>query len=168
MTAPSNAPAPEFLPKIRKATESDLSALTRLINAAFVVEQVAFDGDRVDELGVRRYMSRGHFLLAEVARSLLGCVFVEQREDRCYLGLLSVEPSQQGRGLGRRLVTAAEELALSLGSRVMDLRIISPRADQLLPFYQRLGYTFVRNEPYPPEVVAKIPSHYLLMSKPLL
>ena len=166
MTAPSNAPEPVAI--IRNATDRDLSALTRLINAAFVVEQVAFDGDRVDETGVRGYMSRGHFLLAEAAGSPIGCVFIEQRGDRAYLGLLSVEPSRQGRGLGRRLVAAAEELARSLGARAMDLRIISPRTDQLLPFYERLGYTFIRNEPYPPNVVAKIPSHYVLMSKPLV
>ena len=165
MTAPTNAPEP--LASIRKATERDLPALTRLINAAFVVEQVAFDGDRVDEIGVRGYMSRGHFLLAENSDSFVGCVFIEQRGDRAYLGLLSVEPTLQGRGLGRLLVAAAEELARSLGSHIMDLRIISPRADQLLPFYERLGYTFIRNEPYPPTVVAKIPSHYLLMSKSL-
>jgi GNAT superfamily N-acetyltransferase len=165
MTAPTNAPEP--LPTIRKATERDLPALTRLINAAFVVEQIAFDGDRVDETGVHGYMSRGHFLLAENSDSLVGCVFIEQRGDRAYLGLLSVQPFLQGRGLGRLLVAAAEQLARSLGARHMDLRIISPRADQLLPFYQRLGYTFIRNEPYPPDVIARIPSHYLLMSKPL-
>jgi len=166
MTAPSNA-APEPIVTIRHATEHDVPALTRLINAAFVVEQVAFDGDRVDQQGVRGYMSRGHFLLAEAAGSPIGCVFIEQRDDRAYLGLLSVEPALQGRGLGRRLVDAAEELARSLGARAMDLRVISPRADQLLPFYERLGYTFIRNEPFPPDLVAKVPCHYLLMSKSL-
>ena len=168
MSAASNAPIPGPQSTIRHATAVDVPALTRLINAAFIVEQVAFDGDRVDESGVPRYMSRGHFLLAEVAGSLLGCVFIEQRDDRAYLGLLSVEPSHQGRGLGHRLLEAAEQLARSIGARQMDLRVISPRADQLLPFYQRLGYTFIRNEPYPPEVIAKIPSHYLLLSKPLV
>lgn len=167
MSTASNAPAAKPLATIRAATTCDIPALTRVINAAFVVEQVAFDGDRVDDLGVRGYMSRGHFLLAEMAGACIGCVYIEQRGDRSYLGLLSVEPTHQGTGLGRRLMSAAEELARSLGSRVMDLRIISPRAEQLLPFYKRLGYTFIRNEPFPPDLVAKVPSHYLLMSKPL-
>ena len=153
---------------IRAATPNDVPALTHVINAAFVVEQVAFDGDRVDDLAVRGYMSRGHFLLADILGACVGCVYIEQRGDRSYLGLLSVEPAQQGAGLGRRLTAAAEDLARSLGSRAMDLRVISPRANALLPFYERLGYSFIRSEPYPPGIVAKIPSHYLLMSKSLL
>jgi hypothetical protein len=50
----------------------------------------------------------------------------------------------------------------------MDLRVISARGEQLLPFYRRLGYEFVRTEPFPPDLVAKAPSHYILMSKPLM
>jgi hypothetical protein len=65
------------------------------------------------------------------------------------------------------LVSAAESLARESGSRVMDLRVISARGEQLLPFYERLGYKFVRNEPFPVNLVAKVPSHYILMSKPL-
>ena len=50
----------------------------------------------------------------------------------------------------------------------MDLRVISARADHLLPFYQHLGYNFVRTEPFPPNLSAKVPSHYIFMSKPLV
>jgi len=50
----------------------------------------------------------------------------------------------------------------------MDLRVISARGEQLLPFYQRLGYEFVRTEPFPADLVTKVPSHYILMSKPLI
>ena len=168
MSTASKALAPEPGISIRAATTADIPALTRVINAAFVVEQIAFDGDRVDDRGVRAYLSRGHFLLAETAGVCVGCVFIEPRADRSCLGLLSVDPARQGKGLGRRLIAAAEELARSLGSRAMDLRVISPRADQLLPFYEHLGYSFVRNQPFPPAIVPKVPSHYLLMSKLLL
>jgi hypothetical protein len=50
----------------------------------------------------------------------------------------------------------------------MDLRVISARGEQLLPFYQRLGYEVVRTEPFPANLIAKLPSHYILMSKPLV
>jgi predicted N-acetyltransferase YhbS len=156
-------PAPQ--PCIRPANEDDVPALTRLINMAFVVEQVVFDGDRVDDLGIRVYMSGGTFLVAEDSGVLLGCVYVETRDARSYLGLLSVQPARQKAGLGRRLVAAAEDLARASHSRVMDLRVISARGQQLLPFYQRLGYHFVRNEPFPAHLAAKMPSHYILMSK---
>jgi N-acetylglutamate synthase-like GNAT family acetyltransferase len=151
--------------RIRRATEDDVPALVPLINAAFVVEQVVFEGDRVDDLALRVYMSSGIFLVAEDAGRLVGCVYIETKNDRSYLGLLSVQPSRQGGGLGRQLVIAAEELARQSGSRIMDLRVISARGEQLLPFYERLGYAFVCTEPFPPDLKTKNSGHYILMSK---
>jgi len=153
--------------RIRQASDDDVEALTRLINAAFVVEQVVFDGDRIDDLGVRAYMSGGTFFIAEDSSGVAGCVYIETRDDRSYLGLLSVQPARQGTGIGRKLVTIAENFARQSGARVMDLRVISARADELLPFYRRLGYEFVRTEPFPADLATKAPCHYILMSKPL-
>jgi len=167
MTAFANSRSSESEAQIRLAYDEDVSALTRLINAAFVVEQIVFDGDRVDDLGVRVYMSGGTFLVAEDSGALAGCVYIETRGDCSYLGLLSVQPERQGTGLGRRLVAAAERFARESGSRVMDLRVISARREQLLPFYQRLGYVFVRTEPFPANLVSKMPSHFILLSKSL-
>jgi hypothetical protein len=48
------------------------------------------------------------------------------------------------------------------------LRVISARGEQLLPFYQRLGYEFVRTEPFPADLITKVPSHYIAMSKRLI
>jgi GNAT superfamily N-acetyltransferase len=167
MTAFANSRSSDSAAHIRRATDEDVPTLTRLINAAFVVEQVVFDGDRVDDLGVRVYMSGGTFLVAEESAALAGCVYIEIRGARSYLGLLSVQPERQGGGLGRRLVGAAESFARESGSRAMDLRVISGRSEQLLPFYQRLGYSFVRTEPFPANLITKVPSHFILLSKPL-
>jgi GNAT superfamily N-acetyltransferase len=169
MTAALNPPSSHAAEiRIRRGTDDDVPALTRLINAAFVVEQSVFAGDRVDDLGVRVYMSSGTFLLAEDSGALVGCVYIETRDDRAYLGLLSVQPARQGAGLGRRLVAAAEDHARQSGSQAMDLRVISTRGEQLLPFYQRLGYQIVRHEPFPPNLVTKAPSYYILMSRSLV
>jgi GNAT superfamily N-acetyltransferase len=151
-------------PHIRQAGDSDVEALTRLINAAFVVERVVFDGDRVDTLGVRAYLQKGTFLVAEDAASLVGCVYVEPHNDRSYLGLLSVDPPLQGLGLGRLLVDAAEDFARKTGARMMHLRVISARSE-LLPFYRRAGYQETGTAPFAPDLTAKVPSHYILMSK---
>ena len=168
MAAAANSPSSESKVRIRPASDEDVPALTRLINVAFVVEQEVFDGNRVDDLGVRAYMSGGTFLVAEDSGGLAGCVYIETRNDRSYLGLLSVQPARQGAGLGRQLVTAAEILARESGSSAMDLRVISARGEQLLPFYEQLGYKVVRTEPFPANLVAKVASHYILMSKPLV
>jgi GNAT superfamily N-acetyltransferase len=167
VAATANSPFSEPRVAIRPATLGDVPALTRLINAAFVVEGVAFDGDRVDEQSVHAYLNTGTFLLMEHAAGLWGCVYVECAGERSYLGLLSVAPHRQGLGLGRRLVAEAEKFARESGCLAMDLRVISPRARQLLPFYLRLGYDEAGVQPFPQRLSSKIPGHYILMSKRL-
>jgi ribosomal protein S18 acetylase RimI-like enzyme len=169
MHAGSNPISVAQAPRVRMALESDAQAVARLINAAFIVEKVAFDGDRVDLVGVSVLMNKGTFLVAEAEDSgeLAGCVYLEPHGDRCYLGLLSVAPALQGKGLGRRLAAAAEEFARNAGCRSMDLRIISPRRDTLLPVYTRLGYLETGTKAFSADVPVKVPCHYVLMTKPL-
>jgi GNAT superfamily N-acetyltransferase len=104
--------------------------------------------------------------MGEDSGRLVACVYVELREDRGYLGLLSVDPPRQGLGFGRQLVGAAEDFARKVGARAMDLRVISARAE-LLPFYRRAGYEEMGTAPFALGLETKIPSHYILMSKPL-
>jgi GNAT superfamily N-acetyltransferase len=170
MHAAANSSSPAWAPRIRTHADCDAKPLVRLINAAFVVERVAFDGDRVDLEGVCALMRKGTFLIAEAADSndLHGCAYLEPRGERCYLGLLSVAPPLQGKGLGRQLVAAAEGFARSSGCRAMDLRIVSPRAEGLLPVYTRLGYLEAGTAPFPKEIPAKMVCHYILMTKSLV
>ncbi len=168
MVAAANSSSSPGGTRIRAAVLGDADGVARLINAAFVVEKIAFDGDRTNPEGVRALMDAGKFLLAEEdTLGLVGCVYVELRGERSYLGLLSVAPELQGKGLGRQLVAAAEEYSGKEGCRAMELQIISPRADSLLPFYERLGYAKTGTAPFPAEVPTKVPSHYILMAKPL-
>jgi GNAT superfamily N-acetyltransferase len=160
--------------RIRAAALTEDSAIMRLINAAFVVERVAFDGDRVDQEGVQLLLSRGMFLVAEPTDASstftsgpVGCVYLEPRGASCYLGLLSVAPQMQGRGIGRRLALAAEDFARQAGCTAIDLRIISPRAHDLLPLYARLGYIESGTSPIPGAASPKIPCHYIAMKKSL-
>jgi len=142
----------------------------QLINAAFVVERIAIDGDRIDLEGVRLLLSKGAFLIAEAAAGsggVIGCVYVEPRGERCYLGLLSVSPHKQGQGVGRQLTFAAEDFARQAGCCAIDLRIISPRAESLLSLYRRLGYAEAGTAPFAANVSTKIPCHFLLMTKAL-
>jgi ribosomal protein S18 acetylase RimI-like enzyme len=151
---------------IRTANTDDIPALVRLINAAFVVERSVFDGDRIDAKETLAFMNMGRFLIAEDARGYAGCVYAEIRKDRGYLGLLAVDPGRQGTGLGRKLVVAAEDYFRAGGCCAVDLRVISQRTP-LPPFYRRLGYAETGTAPFAPSLQAKVPGHYILMSKSL-
>lgn len=156
----------ENVPHIRAAKAADVEPLVRLINAAFVVEQPFIEGERIDSAGVREYMQKGEFLVAEDRAELAGCVYVELRGERGYLGLLGVAPARQGTGLGRRLMEAAENYFREAGCRGIDLRIISPRTP-LPAFYEYMGYRQTGTAPFAPDVPMKVPGHYILMSKTL-
>jgi GNAT superfamily N-acetyltransferase len=149
---------------IRAISPADVEALVGLINAAFRVELPFIEGDRIDAKGVRSYMTKGKFLVAEDRAGLAGCVYVELRGDRGYVGLLGVVPPRQGTGLGRKLMDAAERYFRDAGCRAIDLRVISARTP-LPAFYRHLGYLEIGTAPFAPEVPAKVPCHYILMSK---
>jgi GNAT superfamily N-acetyltransferase len=150
---------------IRFAQSADVESLARLINIAFRVELPFIDGDRINPNGVREYMKKGKFLLAEDSSGRhAGCVYVELRGDRGYLGLLGVEPRRQGTGLGRKLMGAAETYFRGADCLAVDLRIVSARTP-LPGFYRHLGYVETGTAPFPHDVPAKVPCHYILMSK---
>jgi len=151
---------------IRTAQNGDVPALVGLINAAFIVEQFVFDGDRINREETQAFMETGRFLVAEDSAGLAGCVYVQVRDGRGYLGLLAVDPGRQGEGLGRTLVAAAEDYFRAEGCRAVDLRIISPRTP-LPSFYRHLGYAEIGTAAFSPSLQSKVPGHYIIMSKQL-
>src|SRR5215472_18451087 len=161
------SPVLENAPRIRMAAAADVKPLSRLINAAFVVEQPFIEGERVDPKGVRGYMEKGKFLVAEDSAGLVGCVYVELRGERGYLGLLGVAQERQGTGLGRKLMNAAENYFRAAGCQGIDLRIISPRRP-LPAFYEHMGYAQTGTAPFAADVPVKVLCHYILMSKALI
>jgi GNAT superfamily N-acetyltransferase len=151
---------------VRIAEASDEEAITALVNLAFQVERFFVDGDRIDRNQVREFLGKGEFLLAESGGRLAGCVYIEPRAERAYLGLLSVDPSLQSAGIGRRLMSAAEARCREKGARFMDLNIVNLR-EELPAFYRRQGYVELGTAPFPAMVATKLPCHFIRMSKPL-
>ena len=151
---------------LRLAEAADSEALVRLINEAFAVEKIVIESQRIDAEKARALFETGNFLLLFEAQQLVGCVYVEVKGKRGYLGLLGVRPDRQKSGFGRRLTTAAEDYFRKAGCEAVDLRIVSVRAE-LPPFYERLGYAATAIAPVPDSVPLKIPSHFIVMSKSL-
>ena len=152
---------------IRIAASADAPGITAVINAAFrVAEEFFVDGNRITQTEVEQLLTKGVFLLAETGDKLNGCVYVELRGDRSYLGLLSVDPTYQQGGLGSFLMNEAERYCRERGSHCMDILIVNLRGE-LPAFYEKRGYVESGTSPFPADVPTKIPCHFINMSKPL-
>jgi predicted N-acetyltransferase YhbS len=153
--------------EIRLAEPADAEKITAVINAAFrIAEEFFFDGNRITLAEVEKLMTSGAFLVAESEDEICGCVYVEPRGERAYLGLLSVDPGRQQSGLGSRLMSAGEEYCRARGARFMDILIINLR-HELPAYYRHRGYAENGTTPFPPDVPTKQACHFINMSKPL-
>jgi len=156
----------ESLPiNIRPADEQDADAIARIVNQAYEVERFFVLGDRTSPSDVRRHMRKGLLLVAAEGWTVIGCVYVEVNGDRGSFGMLAVDPSRQGTGLGRQLIDAAERHIRDGGGRSIDIHVVNLRSD-LLPRYRRLGYVDVGTAPYVHRPTIQ-PCHFVLMRKEL-
>jgi GNAT superfamily N-acetyltransferase len=150
----------------RLATADDAAAIAALVNRAYEVERFFVEGDRVTPAAIREDLAVGNILL--VVRpdgGLRACVYVHVSAGRGYFGMLAVDPDEQGSGLGRGLIQAAEDYARMRGARVMGISVVHLRTE-LLEFYQRLGYVRTGTEPYVHRPVIQ-PVHFITMEKAL-
>lgn len=153
------------LPIIRLATAADSAAMIPVINAAFSVEDF-IEGTRTDGERLAEMMQKGNFLLAHDASGrLLASVYVEPRGKRGYFGMLAVDPAQQGKGLGRMMIEAAEDYCRQQGCKAMDILVLSLRLE--LPPYRKLGYVETGVEEFHPSRPLKpgVECHCVVMSK---
>lgn len=84
-------------------------------------------------------------LIAEVNQMPLGFIHVRTRHDDISgevcgtIPLLAVSPQSQGLGIGKRLVTSAEEWAKNLGCRLIHLEVFANNS-KANSFYSNLGF----------------------------
>jgi GNAT superfamily N-acetyltransferase len=156
------------MPKLalRSAEIPDIDAIVGLVNRAFVAESPYIEGERINADAVREMWPRGTFLLGEHDGRLAACVFIEPRGNRAHLGLVSVEPGQQGTGLGSELMAAAEARCRAAGFREMELRFINHRTE-LERFYKRMGFVASGVTEGAAATRVKVTFHFVQMTKAL-
>jgi ribosomal protein S18 acetylase RimI-like enzyme len=151
--------------RVRAAREGDTDAIVSIVNEAYLVEAFFVAGNRTHPAEVRELIRAGQCYVADDDGRVVACVEVAAKDGRGYFGMLAVSPAIQGRGLGRRLITFAEDTARQAGCAVMDIKVVNVRGD-LVRFYESLGYVVTGTEPYVHRPVLQ-PCHFVLMTKRL-
>ncbi len=139
-------------PHITISTIADIAAITDLLNKAYrgetsklgwTTEADHIAGNiRTDENMLQKVMQQsGSVFLKYIneEKQIKGCVNLQQQGAKVYLGMFSVSPQIQGRGIGKQLLIAAEEYAKHLQCRVIYMSVISVRTE-LINWYKRHGY----------------------------
>lgn len=135
----------------RAATLADIPALVTLVTSAYrgdasragwTTEADILDGARIDPQGLQADIERPRstILLAERDGQLLACAHVADDQGKGYFGMFSVDPTQQGGGIGKQVMLAAEaHAAREWDVPVMQMTVIDIR-EELIAFYERRGY----------------------------
>ena len=137
---------------IRPAGAADVTALVDLIQDAYrgeggpgrwTTEAHLVRGRRTAPAEVLEAIEAGRstVLVAEDDQGLLAsCHVRDLGAGRAYLGMFAVRPGQQGRGVGRSMMAAAEAwVTARWDCRQVEMHVIAGR-DELLAWYHRLGY----------------------------
>ncbi|HEY6504497.1 MAG TPA: GNAT family N-acetyltransferase [Chitinophagaceae bacterium] len=163
------------------ATPNDIPALVALLNSTYrgeaskqgwTSEADLLKGDlRTDESTLNKLLrSPGAFFLKYVneKNEIEGCVFLQKKENRLYLGMLSVSPLLQAKGIGKQLMNAATEHAKQQNCSSIFMRVISVR-HELIAWYERQGYVKTGiTEPFPKDDRFGIPTQplkFIIMEK---
>ena len=140
---------------------NDIPALVVLVNNAYrgegskkgwTTEADLLDGQRTDEKSLHELITKPCSVILKYTdkkNQLLGCVHLQPEHNKLYLGMLTVSPVLQGKGIGKKLLEASEEYARVHSYPAIVMTVISIRYE-LIEWYERKGY--IRNgqtKPFP-------------------
>ncbi len=134
------------------ATPADIPAIKNLLNSAYrgesskqgwTTEAYLIGGEQrtnEDQLLQTMQLPGSIFLkYTNHQNEIIGCVNLQQHQQKLYLGMFAVSPHLQGGGIGKQLLVAAEEWAKHLQCTSIYMSVISVR-EELINWYKRYGY----------------------------
>lgn len=136
---------------ITQATLADVTELNVLINSAYrgesskqgwTTEADLIGGVRIDEETLAGYMNDENIIIlkhTDEEGNITGTVYLEVRTPKLYVGMFSVSPLLQNKGVGRALIEEAEVYARKYNCNTLTMTVISTRSE-LISWYERRGY----------------------------
>jgi len=148
----------------------DIEALINLVNSAYrgesskkgwTTEADLLDGIRTDKRSIQALMQKPGaiiFSATNKANRMVGCVYLRKEGTQLYLGMLTVAPDIQARGIGKQLMLAAEKYGREINCTSITMSVIDAR-HELIEWYKRKGYrTTGETKPFPADPSFGIPN----------
>lgn len=168
---------------ITSATVADVPQLNVLVNSAYrgeeskkgwTTEADLLGGIRIDEETLATYFNNDTIDILKYTDEngqILGSVYLEVKGPSLYLGMFSVSPVLQGKGIGKALLAAAEIQARKLNCHTITMSVIRSRTE-LIEWYERHGYTFTGEiQPFEGDGIfgdIKQPIEFIIMEKKVI
>ena len=123
--------------RIRAFRPEDQQAVIRLWEACgLVVPQ----NDPVADIACKLQVQPELFLVGQLDRAVIASVMAGYEGHRGWINYLAVDPRFRRRGIGRRLMEAAEDELRKAGCPKINLQVRESN-NETITFYRRLGYT---------------------------
>jgi len=139
----------------------------------WTTEADLLDGLRTDPESLEKLMNKPDAVILKFCDEnnlLQGCVYLEKKEKKMYLGMLTVSPTQQANGIGKKLLLAAEKYAGDQKCSTIEMTVISVRYE-LITWYQKHGYYKTgETKPFPSDArfgIPKQPLEFIVLQKDL-
>jgi GNAT superfamily N-acetyltransferase len=149
------------------ATEADAPALSALVESAYrgegsragwTTEADLLGGQRMDVDMAREMVgASGTVVLlfrpegTDSGDRPVACVQLERKDGNvAYFGTFAVDPTQQGGGIGKRVMAVAEDYARQQWSATRMRMMVIRQRDDLIAYYERRGFAPTgEREPFP-------------------
>ena len=137
--------------EFRKAMLQEAEFISVLVNSGYrgetskkgwTTEADLLDGTRTNRADIENMIGQpgSMVLLCIEGADVIGTAHLELQGDECQLGMLVVKPGLQDRGIGKKLMQAAEDMARETwGVHRITMAVISIR-HELIAYYERRGY----------------------------
>lgn len=134
--------------KISKAITKDAGAILELQKLAYQSEAMLYNNFTISPLiqtleDIKKQFCNHIFLKAVLFNTIIGSVRAYENRGTCYIGRLIVNPDNQNKGIGKRLMSEIE----GCFSRVNRFELFTgSKSLKTISLYKKLGYRIINSE----------------------
>jgi len=155
-----------FRVKLDIATKTDAVRVCELLNLAYrgaegwTTESTLVAGKRCSESDIiSDIKTPNNYLLVYKADNIIqACITVQKTDNRAYIGSFAVNPNLQNKGIGKTVLSLAEQFAVNSFQPEKFIMVVLSSRTELIQYYERRGYQRNGNiKEYPVDLNVGVP-----------